>query len=98
MMDFNSFLKIQESVKEIINKTLPGINQDAINTISINLTILVQKEIYDFSGCKVPFDTYKEIHAKWLSGIKQIELAEEYKLNLSTINKICNDKLIVRRR
>lgn len=96
MMDFNSFLKIQASVIEIIRKKLPGVDSSALNSVSTDLALLVQKEAYEYSGCKVAYDTYKEIHAKWKRGLKQKDLAEEYKLNISTINKICNDKLIVK--
>jgi hypothetical protein len=98
MMDFNSFSKSQDSIKGIIKDRLPGIGPEALNSLSLSLAMFIQKELYKFSGCKIPYETYREIHAKWKKGIKQQKLADEYMLNISTINKICNDKLIAKRK
>lgn len=95
-MDFNSFLKIQATVIEIIRKKMPSIDSNTLNSVSTDLALLVQKVAYEYSGCKVPYDTYREIHAKWKRGSRQKDLAKEYKLSITIINKICNDKLIVK--
>lgn len=97
MMDWNSILKMQEQIKKIIDVKIPDTDPAIISSLSFELTRLVQKLTYDYSGCKIPFNIYNEIHAKWRSGEKQKDLAKEYRLPIKTVNKICNDKLIVRK-
>lgn len=97
MMDWQSYSKVYESIKTIIGQKLPEIDTGVLHSLARELTSLTQKEVYEYSGCKIPFETYIEIRAAWSHGVKQKELAEKYNLNTTMINKICNDKLIVKK-
>jgi hypothetical protein len=97
MMDWQSYSKVYEEIKRVIKHKVPEIDTEVLQSLAGELTGLTQKEVYEYSGCKIPFETYKEIRAAWSHGVKQKELAEKYNLNATMINKICNDKLIVKK-
>lgn len=97
MMDFQSYSKVYEEIIKVIQRKVPEIDPEILKLLSRELTSLTQKEVYEYSGCKIPFKVYNEISAAWNHGVKQKELVEKYKLSAAIISKICNGKLIVKK-
>lgn len=98
MMDYPSFQKMQDAISQILIESIPGAKKDHINSASVNIGILMQKEFFNYLRLKINFDTYHEIKRLWRSGIKQEALAAKFNLSQGMISKICNDKLIVKTR
>jgi Mor family transcriptional regulator len=97
MMDWQSYSKVYEEIKRVIKQKAPEMDAKVLQSLAGELTGLTQREVYEYSGCKIPFETYIEIRAALSHGVKQKELAEKYNLTATSINKICNDKLIVKK-
>ena len=95
-MDFQSYSKVYEEIIKVIQRKVPEIDPEILKSLSRELTSLTQKEVYKYSGCKIPFKLYNEISAAWNHGVKQKELVDKYKLSAAIISKICNGKLIVK--
>lgn len=96
MMDWRSYSKVNEEIIRVIQRKVPEMDPEVLKSLSRELTSLTQKEVYEYSGCKIPFKIYNEIKAAWNHGVKQKDLVEKYKISAAIISKICNDKLIVK--
>lgn len=96
MMDWQSYSKVYEEVKKAIQEKIPSLDTEVLKSLAFQLTGITQREVYEYSGCKIPFKVYNEIRAAWSHGVKQKELVEKYKISAGIISKICNDKLIVK--
>lgn len=96
-MDWQSYSRVYEEIKRLIKQKVPEIDTGVLQSIARELAGLTQKEVYEYSGCKIPYETYLEIRAAWNHGVKQKELVVQYNLSPWMISRICNDKLIVKR-
>jgi Mor family transcriptional regulator len=94
MMDFESFERLKAEIEGMVLSHLPNVNQEAVCSLSIDLTQFVRKTSFSYSGVKVAYDDYTQIYRQWRQGSTQAELAEKYNLSICTIQKICSDKLL----